>query len=101
MHDAGYNILAYDIRNHGMSGQGNGGIVGITGLLEYRDVIGSLRYAKTSAGHQGYEEGPAVGVPGRGLDRRGVVEAPAEFDEIQAMVMLQPVSANYTSSRSS
>lgn len=37
-------MLAYDLRNHGMSGQGNGGIAGI-GLTEYRDVIGSLRYA--------------------------------------------------------
>ncbi|MFC0039629.1 alpha/beta hydrolase [Actinomadura rayongensis] len=44
LHDAGYNVLAYDLRNYGMSGQGNGGITGI-GLLEYRDVIGSLRYA--------------------------------------------------------
>jgi uncharacterized protein len=44
LHDAGYNILCYDIRNHGLSGSGNGGTVGI-GLLEYRDVIGSVRYA--------------------------------------------------------
>ena len=43
LHDSGYNVLAYDIRNHDMSGQGNGGIAGI-GLTEYRDVIGSLRY---------------------------------------------------------
>src|SRR5215469_3214976 len=26
LHDAGYNVLAYDIRNHGLSGQGNGGL---------------------------------------------------------------------------
>jgi uncharacterized protein len=44
LHDAGYNVLAYDLRNHGMNGQGNGGIAGI-GLTEYRDAIGSLRYA--------------------------------------------------------
>jgi pimeloyl-ACP methyl ester carboxylesterase len=39
-----YSVLAYDLRNHGRSGAGSGGIVAI-GLLEYRDVIGSLRYA--------------------------------------------------------
>lgn len=32
--------------NHGLSGAGNGGTVRI-GLLEYRDVIGSIRYAKS------------------------------------------------------
>jgi uncharacterized protein len=46
LHDAGYNVLAYDMSNHGLSGSRNGGIAGI-GLLEYRDVIGSLRYAAT------------------------------------------------------
>ncbi len=42
LHDAGYNILTYDMRNHGRSGTGSGGVNG-HGVLEYRDVIGSLR----------------------------------------------------------
>ncbi|WP_202486582.1 hypothetical protein [Streptomyces sp. SID4985] len=46
LHDAGYNILAYDLRNFGLSGAANGDTVGI-GLLEYRDVVGSVRYAKS------------------------------------------------------
>src|SRR5262245_39624947 len=46
LHDAGYNILTYDLRNCGLSGEANGGISGL-GLLECRDVVGSLRYAKS------------------------------------------------------
>ncbi|MBN8848770.1 MAG: hypothetical protein J0I73_11830 [Sphingomonas sp.] len=43
LHDAGYNILTYDLRNCGRSGEGNGGISGL-GLLECRDVVGSVRH---------------------------------------------------------
>ena len=46
LHDAGYNVLAYDLRNHGHSGAGNGGLV-TSGNFESRDVVGSLRYART------------------------------------------------------
>ncbi|MEO1010528.1 MAG: alpha/beta hydrolase [Bacteroidota bacterium] len=42
---AGYNILAYDLRNHGNSGAANGGICGI-GRYEWRDVVGAQHYVK-------------------------------------------------------
>ncbi len=40
---AGYNVLAYDLRNHGNSGSANGGICGI-GRYEWRDCVGVKRY---------------------------------------------------------
>ncbi|KAK4110323.1 alpha/beta-hydrolase [Canariomyces notabilis] len=46
LHDAGYNVLAYDMRNFGNSGAANGGISG-TGHFESRDVVGSLNYARS------------------------------------------------------
>ncbi|WP_394842238.1 alpha/beta hydrolase [Pendulispora brunnea] len=45
LHDAGYNVLAYDLRNSGLSGAANGGISS-SGVFEWRDVVGSLRYAR-------------------------------------------------------
>ncbi len=43
--EAGYNILAYDLRNHGNSGAANGGICGI-GRYEWRDVVGAQQYVQ-------------------------------------------------------
>jgi hypothetical protein len=40
LHDAGYNVLAYDLRNFGHSGAANGGIAS-SGIFEARDVAGS------------------------------------------------------------
>lgn len=40
---AGYNVLAYDLRNHGASGAANGGICGI-GRYEWRDCVGAKAY---------------------------------------------------------
>jgi hypothetical protein len=45
LHDAGYNVLAYDLRNHGHSGDANGGITS-SGIFEARDVAGSLSHAR-------------------------------------------------------
>src|SRR5258708_10693525 len=46
LHDAGYNVLVYDLRNHGFSGAANGGIA-TSGIFEARDVVGSLQYARS------------------------------------------------------
>lgn len=46
LHNAGYNILIYDIRNHDLGGDADGKTFGL-GLFEYRDVIGSLQYVNS------------------------------------------------------
>ena len=43
LNDAGYNVLAYDLRSHGNSGDGEGAISGV-GYYEWQEVIASLDY---------------------------------------------------------
>jgi pimeloyl-ACP methyl ester carboxylesterase len=45
LHEAGYGVFAYDLRNFGHSGAANGGIAS-SGIFESRDVLGSLKYVR-------------------------------------------------------
>lgn len=94
LHDAGYNILAYDLRNHGLSGQGNGGNVTI-GLREYRDVIGSLQYVNSRADTKDMVKGLLSICLGCNSTIVAMDKNPEYFKDIKAMVALQPISLKY------
>jgi pimeloyl-ACP methyl ester carboxylesterase len=91
LHDAGYNVLAYDLRNHGRSGMGSGGING-HGALEYRDVVGSLRYAKARPDTSDMQTALLSRCLGANASIVGMKEHPNEFAHILAMMAVQPVS---------
>jgi pimeloyl-ACP methyl ester carboxylesterase len=46
LHDHGYNVLAYDFRNHGHSAAANAGL-NSNNRFELRDVVGSLAYVRS------------------------------------------------------
>jgi len=46
LHDAGYNVFAYDFRNHGHSAAANGAL-NSNNRFEARDVLGSLAYVRS------------------------------------------------------
>lgn len=91
LHDAGYNIVAYDMRNHGRSGTGSGGVNG-HGVLEYRDVIGSLRYAKSRPDTKKMKIALYSRCLGANATIVGMKMYPEEFKDVKAMFALQPVS---------
>lgn len=91
LHDAGYNILTYDMRNHGRSGMGSGGILG-HGVLEYRDVIGSLRYARSRPDTKNMRTALYSRCLGANATIVGMKKHPQEFTHIKAMIALQPVT---------
>ena len=91
LHDAGYNIITYDMRNHGRSGTGSGGVNG-HGVLEYRDVIGALRYAKSRPDTKDMKTALYSRCLGANATIVGMKKHPEEFSHIKAMIALQPVS---------
>ena len=94
LHDAGYNILTYDLRDPGLSGEANGVISGL-GLLECRDVVGSIRYAKSQKSQKNLKA-MKTGLYSKCMGGNSTIIAmakwPEEFSHIQALVLLNVVS---------
>lgn len=93
LHDAGYSVLAYDLRNHGLSGAANGGVAS-SGIFEARDVVGSLAFVRSRPDTQDM----AVGLFSRCLGASSTFAAAAQFPEtfagVRCLVAAQPVTAS-------
>ncbi|WP_033338088.1 alpha/beta hydrolase [Catenuloplanes japonicus] len=94
LHDAGYHVLAYDMRNFGLSGSANGGV--ISGIFEARDVLGSLDWVRA---HPGLRDA-AIGLLSRCMGANATLFAmrqdPAAFHDVRCLVAPQPLSPRIT-----
>lgn len=92
LHDAGYNVVAYDLRNHGLSSTANGGVAS-SGIFESRDVLGSVRFVRD---HPDLRDVP-IGLFSRCLGCSSTLCAidryPREFADVRCLVGSQPVTA--------
>lgn len=91
LHDAGYNVLAYDLRNFGHSGAANGGISS-SGLYEARDVLGSLQYARSRAETRHMTIGLFSRCLGCNATFSAMTQNPGAFDGVRCLVGPQPVT---------
>ncbi|GAA4499521.1 hypothetical protein GCM10023191_046570 [Actinoallomurus oryzae] len=98
LHSAGYHVLAYDLRNFGLSGAANGGLT-TGGNLESRDVIGSLRYVRSRPELRDAK----IALFGRCLGANAILfameRAPSEFADVRCLVACQPLSARMVLTR--
>jgi len=94
LHDAGYNVLAYDLRNHGMSSAANGGVT-THGFTESRDVVGSLEYARTRSDTRDMIIGLFSRCMGGVSTFAAMTRFPEAFDGVRCLVSPQPVTPRY------
>jgi uncharacterized protein len=94
LHDAGFNVVAYDLRNHGQSSAANGGVV-THGFTESREVVGSLEYVRTRPDTSDM----TIGLFSRCMSCVSTFAAmtrfPATFDGVRCLVAPQPVTPRY------
>lgn len=91
LHDAGYHVLCYDMRNFGHSGAANGG-VGTNGIFESRDVVGSLQYIKQREDTRKMTVGLLSRCCGCNATVIAMTKHPEHFKDVRCMVSPQPVS---------
>jgi pimeloyl-ACP methyl ester carboxylesterase len=91
LHDAGYNVLAYDLRNFGLSGAANGGIAS-SGIFEARDVAGSLAYARSRLDTRDMTIGLFSRCLGCSSTFAAMTQFPEAFDGVRCLVGPQPVT---------
>jgi hypothetical protein len=91
LHDAGYNVLAYDLRNHGLSSAANGGVC-TSGVTESRDVVGSLDYARTRSDTREMTIGLFSRCMGGSSTFFAMMRQPVAFDGVCCLVSPQPVT---------
>ena len=91
LHDAGYNVLAYDLRNFGQSGAANGGVFTV-GQFESRDVVGSLDYVRSRPDTAGMTVGLFSRCVGANATMLAMARRPDVFAGVRCMVAPQPLS---------
>jgi uncharacterized protein len=84
-------VLAYDLRNSGLSAAANGGIAS-SGIFEARDVAGSLTYARSRRDTRAMTIGLFSRCLGCSSTFAAMTQFPEAFDGVRCLVGPQPIT---------
>jgi len=100
LHDAGYNVLAYDLRSHGESGDGEGKISGV-GYYEWQEVLASMEYIKTRPDTAESDVSLISMCMGANATINAMEKKPEAFEGIKSMIAIAPLKGRTTIERQS
>jgi esterase/lipase len=98
LHDAGYNILAYDLRSHGESGDGENKISGV-GYYEWQEVLASIEYVKSR--NASAQIGLSSMCMGANATINAMEQKPEMFKDIKCLLCIAPLKGQTTIERQS
>lgn len=90
LHEAGYNILAYDLRCHGESESGKKGISGV-GALEWQEVLASIEYVKNRADTANHDISLMSMCMGANATINAMEKKPEAFQDIKSLIAIAPL----------
>lgn len=94
--DAGYSVLAYDLRGHGGSSEGEDGISGV-GYYEWQEVLAALTYVRSRA------DTKAISLYTMCMGANATLNAmdkhPEAFEGIKSMICIAPLKGRTTIER--
>lgn len=93
LHDHGYNVLAYDFRNFGLSSSANGGLQS-NNRFEARDVLGSLAYARARSDLKDMKIGLFSRCMGGNATFRAAAGNPGALSDVRCLVAPLLLSAH-------
>ncbi len=99
LHDAGYNVLAYDLRCHGNSGSGEKGITGV-GYFEWAEVLASIDYVRNRPETAQMDVSLLSMCMGANATMNAMEQAPEVFKDIKCWIAIAPLKGRTSIERS-
>ncbi len=95
LHEAGYNVLTYDLRSHGESGNGADNISGV-GYYEWQEVLASIEYVKSRADTAKSDISLMSMCMGANATINAMEKEPIAFQGIKSFLAIAPLKGQTT-----
>ena len=98
LHDAGYNVLTYDLRAHGESEGGEKGLSGV-GYWEWQEVLASIDYIKNRPDTAHHDVSLLSMCMGANATINAMEKKPEAFENIKSFIAIAPLKGKTTIER--